>query len=180
VTDEEELHLVFNHFQIGLRDLYARDIVAANDGDVRMGTFVLCAAFLDVLSLTYSAGVRVKGKTAEAKWSLFVSRFFGNEYAFLRAAYNSFRNRLLHNYSAAGILFTHEDGHEHLHCKTEPDGQVWMHRESFVHDVLRALDAFETEVTTDSELRGRVLKHWEQFPPMGLVIRETVPHLAEP
>jgi hypothetical protein len=73
---------------------------------------------------------------------------FGDEYAFLRGAYNSYRNRLLHNYSASGILFTHGAVNAHRHCRSD-GGQTWMHRESFVRDVLAALDAFEHDVTTD-------------------------------
>ena len=173
MTDEEEEQFVRTHFATGLRKFYARDLVAANDGDVRMGTFILCAAFLDTLSLSYSAGVRTKGRTGEAKWNRYVTAYFDDRYVFLRTAYDAFRNRLLHNYSARGILFTHGEGNEHVHCRLEPDGQVWMHRESFVRDVLIALDAFESDVMSDPELRSRVINHWLQFPPMGLVIRQT-------
>ena len=124
MTEEEEQEIVLNHFQIGFRDLYARDLVAANNGDVRMGTFIICAAFLDTLSLTYSAGLRTSGKSGEVKWRTFITQYFGDEYAFLRSAYNSFRNRLLHNYSASGIWFTHGRDNAHLHCRADPSAGV--------------------------------------------------------
>ena len=147
---------------------------AANAGDVRMGTFIIGAAFLDTLSLTDSAGLPKSGNV-EAKWRRFITAYFGDEYAFLRGAYNSFRSRLLHNYSASGILFTHDEENAHRHCRPDPDGQTWMHRESFVRDVLAALDAFERDVTFDPALRSRVIKHWERYPPMGMVFRELGP-----
>ena len=171
MTEDEQQQIVRNNFQIGFRDLYERDITVANDADVRMGTFVLCAAFLDVLSLTYSAGTKEKGKTAEAKWTRFVTRYFGQEYAFLRNGYPSFRSNLLHNYSAQGIFFTHGPDRDHLHCVVDPHGPVWMHRESFVRDVLAALDRFESDALSDEDLRVRVIAHWKRFPPMGLAIR---------
>ncbi len=153
VTPAEEAAVVDQHFTIGFRDLFVRDIVQANAGDVRMGTFVLCAAFLDALSLAYSAGIRVKGGLG-AKWERFVTDYFGPEYALLRTAYDSFRSKLLHNYSARGILFTHGPEHEHLHLQAKGN-RVWMHRESFVRDVLAAFDRFERDAYSDPDLRYR-------------------------
>jgi hypothetical protein len=101
VTPAEEAAVVDQHFTIGFRDLFVRDIVQANAGDVRMGTFVLCAAFLDALSLAYSAGIRVKGGLG-AKWERFVTDYFGPEYALLRTAYDSFRSKLCTTTARAG------------------------------------------------------------------------------
>ena len=112
VTEKEERQIVLNHFQIGLRNLYARDIRAANAGDVRMGTFVLCAAFLDTLALTYSAGLRVPGKKA-AMWRRFIDRYLGERYAVLRDAY---RCRGLHMASwraCPGAVVLTSVGHTH-------------------------------------------------------------------
>ena len=169
VTGDEQ-DAVEQHFGIGFRELYVRDIVHADLGDVRMGTFVLCAAFLDALALTFSAGLRVKGKPGEAKWAQFIERYFGEDYAFLRPAYDGFRNKLLHNYSARGIIFTHGPDQAHLHLRRESNGVTWMHRESFVRDVIAAFDAFEQDVRSSSELRGRVLAHLKVFPPMGVSV----------
>lgn len=171
-SDADTLQSARDHFQIGFRDLYLRDITVANDADVRMGTFVLCAAFLDALALSYSAGMKVKGSKS-GKWSRFVTDYLSDEYLFLRGAYASFRSKLLHNYSADGIIFTHGEGRAHLHCHVDADGRAWMHRESLVRDVTAAFVSFERDVLADAALRARVVAHWERYPPMGLAIRIT-------
>lgn len=164
----EERAAVEQHIGFGFRELYVRDIQHADRGDVRMGTFVLCAAFLDALSLAYSAGVKVPGGLA-GKWTRFIERYFGPEYAFLRPAYGGFRSKLLHNYSARGIAFTHGDQQAHLHLWRDPaTGLPLLHRESFVRDVVAAFDAFEAEVYADADLRGRVLAHFNVFPTISV------------
>lgn len=57
-------------FELAFRDLYLRDIVQADAGDVRMGTFILCGAFIDALALTYSAGKNVPRKKAASRRGL--------------------------------------------------------------------------------------------------------------
>lgn len=154
-------------FDLAFRELYLRDILQADRGDVRMGTFILCGAFIDALALTYSAGTRVPRQQA-GKWAIFMERYFGEPYQDLWDSYDAFRNKLLHNYSPRGIAFTHgpEKGYLHLQVRS---GRVYLHRESFVADVERAYHAFAADLHDDVDLRQRALLHLEEFPPMGLI-----------
>jgi len=155
-------------FGLGFRELYLDDILRANRGDVRMGTFIMCAAFLDALALTYSAGIRVpNGK--RGKWSRFLERYLGAPYEPIWDSYDSFRNKLLHNYSARGIAFTHAPENAHLHLQPAGDG-VMLHRERFVGDVHSAFDRFAQDVRKDDDLRQRAFAHIERYPPMGLAV----------
>ena len=92
-------------FSLGFRELYLEDIERASAGDVRMGTFIMCAAFLDAVSLAYSAGVKVPNGPA-GKWACFMERYLGERYREIWDSYDDYRDRLLHNYSALGIAFT--------------------------------------------------------------------------
>ncbi len=77
--DADERIVYDQVFGLGFRVLYLEDIERANAGDVRMGTFIMCAAFLDALSLAYSAGVRVP-RGAPGKWARFMERYLGEPY----------------------------------------------------------------------------------------------------
>jgi hypothetical protein len=166
VTPEEEAQ--FGRAENGFRDLYLVDILRANDCDVRMGTFILCAAFLDALSLTYSAKLKIPGGK-RGKWTQFMKNYFGKPYERIWDSYDTYRNRLLHNYSAQGIVFIHGPENAALHLQLDTDGNVLLHRESFTRDVEQAFNAFVSDVRADPKLRGRALAHLECYPPMGLV-----------
>jgi hypothetical protein len=154
-------------FELAFRDLYLRDIVQADAGDVRMGTFILCGAFIDALALTYSAGKNVPRRKA-GKWAIFMEQYFGESYRALWDSYGDFRNKLLHNYSPHGIAFTHGPTSEALHL-TLQSGRVLLHRESFVRDVSAAFEKFAADLHADAELRSRALKHLTLYQPIGLV-----------
>ena len=64
-------------FELAFRELFVRDLRHADRGDVRMGTFILCAAFLDALSLTYSAGMKDFPNGKAGKWSRFLKDYLG-------------------------------------------------------------------------------------------------------
>jgi hypothetical protein len=49
------------------------------------------------------------------------------------------------------------------------DGNVILHRESFVRDVEQAFNAFVSDVATDEDLRRRAFAHLQRYPPMGLI-----------
>jgi hypothetical protein len=153
-------------FDLGFRHFFLTDIQRANECDVRMGTFVLCAAFLDALSTTYSAGLKVPGRLS-GKWARFFDHYFPPAYKPVGDAYASFRSLLLHNYSASGLAFTHGPENEDLHLQRQGDLLV-LHRESFVRDVTKAFEAFQAEVGADATLHARIAKHFATTPPMGL------------
>lgn len=154
-------------FGLGFRQLYLEDILRANAGDVRMGTFVLCAAFLDALSLTYSAGMKIASGKA-GKWARFMEEYLGRPYEPIWDSYDTYRNKLLHNYSARGIAFTHAPENASLHLQIR-QGAVILHRESFVRDVEQAFNGFAADVLADAALRKRALAHLGRNPPMGLL-----------
>lgn len=164
-------------FEFAFRDLYLREITSANNGDVRMGTFILCGAFIDALALTYCAGPKVKGGN-RAKWAAFMKAYFGTPYQHVWDTYDAFRNKLLHNYSPRGLSFIHGDEHARWHLAQTNQG-VMLHRERFVADIEAAFDRFVADLRTDADLRRRALKHLEQFPPMGpvRVVTESTPSL---
>jgi hypothetical protein len=154
------------HFEARFRGLQLADIKHANDHDVRMGTFQLCAAFLDALALTYSAPPpKIKGGDS-AKWDTFVHDFFPQpKYASLTGAYGSFRSLLLHNFSASRLAFIH--GHPELHLSTHGELRI-LNRESFVAEVDEAFERFYAAVMGDADLRARALKHLDKHPPIGV------------
>jgi hypothetical protein len=159
--DEETLD---RYIEEGFRRLQLADLKHANERDVRLGTFVLCAAFIDALALTYG---HESGATGDpAKWNLFVERFFAGEaQPALRDKYEGFRCLLLHNFSASGLAFTHE--HPELHLKVT-NGLTVLNREDFVADVEAAFDGFCAEVNANEELRERALKWLTLQPPIGV------------
>lgn len=154
------------YFEGGSRDLSLRDIKQADASDVRMGTFTLCAAFVDAMALTYSAGLKIARNDA-GKWSVFMETFFGEAYRALWNSYSDFRCLLLHNFAPSHRLgFTHGPERARLHLQ-ERDGRLLPHRESFVADVERAFDAFYAEVRTDADLQARALAHLDRYSSSG-------------
>ena len=168
MDDAERSHYneVFGH---GFRTLYLDDIRRANAGDVRMGTFIMCVAFLDALSLAYSADVKVPNGD-RGKWKRFMERYLGEPYEPIWDSYDGLRSKLLHNYSARGIAFSSSSELEGTHLRRTHEGFLILHRESFVNDVVTAFEAFAADVRADAELRARVFKHAERYPPMGTAI----------
>jgi hypothetical protein len=158
--DDETLD---RYLEEGFRGLQLADIKHANDGGVRMGTFALCAAFIDALALTYGHG----GETSDrAKWDTFVERFFtGEARTALRGKYKGFRCLLLHNFSASGLAFTQQ--HPELHLKVT-NGLTVLNREDFVAEVEAAFETFCVEVNANEELRERALKWLTSNPPIGV------------
>jgi hypothetical protein len=166
-TDEEREKLA-RYFDKGFEELALRDIRRANESDVRMGTFILCVAFLDSLSIAYSAGTGVR-KLAE-KWRRFIGPYFDKSYERVANSYGDFRSLLIHNYSASGLAFTHGPENARDHLATLSGDVLILHRESFVADVERAYYAFRADVESDDKLRTLVLRHLERNPPMGVAV----------
>lgn len=147
----------------GFRGLQLADIKHANNGDVRVGTFALCAAFIDGLALTYGPESETSSR---ARWDMFVERFFtGEAQTALRGRYKSFKSLLLHNFSTSGLAFTHR--HPELHLKVA-NGLMVLNREDFVAEVEAAFDRFCAEVKANEELRERALKSLTSRPPIGV------------
>jgi hypothetical protein len=167
-TDGEREKLA-RYFEAGFEELALRDIRHANENDVRMGTFILCVAFLDSLAIAYSAGMKGAGKLAD-KWRRFIRRYFDERYERVANSYGDFRSLLIHNYSAAGLAFTSRPENARDHLATLSGDVLILHRESFVADVERAYHAFRADVESDGELRARVLRHLEKNPPMGVAL----------
>jgi hypothetical protein len=160
-NDDETLD---RYIEEGFRGLQLADIKHANDNDVRMGTFALCAAFIDALAQTYAH----QGETASdrEKWKGFVERFFtGDARVALRGKYKGFRCLLLHNFSASGLAFTQR--RPELHLKVA-NGLTVLNREDFVAEVEAAFERFCAEVNADEELRERALKWLTLRPPIGV------------
>lgn len=152
------------YIEEGFRGLQLADIKHANDSDVRMGTFALCAAFIDALALTYGHESGASG--GPAKWDQFVDRFFGAETrAALLDRYEGFRCVLLHNFSASGLAFTHE--HPELHLQVT-NGLTVLNREDFVAEVEAAFERFCAEVNANGELRARALNWLNLHRPIGV------------
>jgi hypothetical protein len=134
-----------------------------------MGTFILCAAFIDALALAYSAGVKVKGGKG-GKWDRFVRAYLGEAYEPICASYGNFRSLLLHNYSIRGFAFTHGTENAPLHLvRVDNRGDVILHRDTFVRDVVQGFRRFAEDVHADAELRKRVFTHFDRYPPIGLI-----------
>lgn len=153
--DADEKQRLTYHFDYGFRELQLRDIVrsAETDVDIRMGTFIQCAAFIDALALAYSG--TLKGGSAK-KWGRFVKRYFPAEYASV-VTYKGFRCLLLHNFSADLTLgFIHEHPEMHL-CPRLGDGRIMLDRGPFVADVAQAFERFQRDVFADDALGQRVL-----------------------
>jgi hypothetical protein len=147
----------------GFRRLHLADIEQANECGVRLGTFALCAAFIDSLALAYGHESGATGD--EGKWNVFVGRFFAPETrTALRGRYEGFRCILLHDFSASGFAFAH--GRSELHLKVK-DGLTVVNREDFVVEVEAAFERFRTEVSANDELRERVLEWLTLDPPIG-------------
>jgi hypothetical protein len=154
-----------DYFETGFRDLQLADIKHADAADVRMGTFQLCAAFLDALSLAYSAYVVPKLRESD-KWDRFVRQFFDlPRYDALVGGYGGFRCLLLHNFSASGLAFIHAHAESHL---TTRGGLTVLNRETFVVDVERVFNKFYAETKSDAELRSRVLRYLDKHQPVGV------------
>jgi hypothetical protein len=161
------------HFLRGFEELQVRDLELSDANDVRMGTFVQCAAFIDALALANSAGLENPGDPA-AKWRRFVERYFPDEYAPVAAAYKGFRCLLLHNFSAAPTLgFTHDEPWRHL--RREEGGRVILDRHLFVCAVINAFKEFRREVLDDDVLAERVGRWFDLYPPVSFWVPPTPP-----
>ena len=138
----------------------------SDEADIRMGTFVQAAAFIDALALAYSSEMKVTGKLA-GQWSRFVEAYFPADYALIADEYDGLRNKLLHNFSAAPRLaFTHDDEASHL---TDSDGRLILDRGSFVAATTTAYASFKTEALTDEALGRRVLNWFDGHPPIAFL-----------
>jgi hypothetical protein len=161
------------HFDEGFRELMLRDLHKSNEADVRMGTFIQCAAFIDALALAYSPdGEMPNGsKVLDGKrgiWKRYVDAYFPPEYLPVADAYHGFRSLLLHNFSAGESLgFTHDEPWRHLR---DEGGRVVLDRGSFVAAVEESFEKFQHEVLADDVLGERVLRWLDARPPVGFWI----------
>jgi hypothetical protein len=152
------------YLEDGFRRVQLADIKRAHECDVRAGTFVLCAAFIDALALAYGHESGATGD--EGKWNVFVGRFFSTETrTALRGHFEGFRCMLLHDFSASGFALTH--GHPELHLKVK-NGLTVLNREDFVAEVEAAFERFRAEVISNDELGQRALEWLTLRPPIGL------------
>jgi hypothetical protein len=124
-----------------------------------MGSFIMCAAFIDALACAYAGGGDdVSGRD---RWSDFMERYFGRPYERLWDSYGPLRCLLLHNYSAKGVRFTSSEANAGTYLLRVGD-DVILYREDFVRDVRAAYEAFASDVRDDEEIRARVFGHLEQ------------------
>jgi hypothetical protein len=155
-----------DYFDFGFQ-LQVDDLVRSSEADVRMGTFIQAAAFMDALALAYSApGLPKKVKGGDAgKWRRFVDDYFDPVYAPVAAGYDGFRCLLLHNFSASHLLgFTHDEPHRHLQ---DEGGRLILDRGSFVAAIATAYEAFKRDVLANETQGARVLAWLDRYPPVG-------------
>jgi hypothetical protein len=151
------------YFEDGFRDLFLTEVRNANDRDLRMGTFLLAAAFIDALALTHAGHTKDMNKS----WSAFVKRYFKQpDYATLTTLYGGYRSRALHNFSSAKIAFIHNNPRVHLQTFS---GRVHLNRENFVADVEAAFYAFYADVQRQPSLAASALKHLDKYPPLTVI-----------
>jgi hypothetical protein len=163
---DDHQHRLHLHFDRGFRELQLADIQHSDERDIRMGTFIQCAAFIDALALAYSHRLPSPGTDAD-KWRRFVERYFPQPaYAPVAVAYTGFRCMLLHNFSTDPTLaFTHTEPAKHLTPRL--DGRVLLDRGEFVAAVTAAFEEFQREVLADAALAARVLDWLDRHPPLG-------------
>jgi hypothetical protein len=151
-TLREELR---RHFEDSFRDLQLADIKKSVAGDVRMGTFSQCAAFLDALALSFRAP---KNRDGAACWRQFVREYFPQpKYGCVADLYDGYRNKTLHNFSSENIAFVHDKSEAHL--QRDNHGRLTLNREDFVADVESAFEKFWLDVQRDADLAMRVARH---------------------
>lgn len=142
----DERERLVSHFELGFRELLLRDIRLSDKSDVRMGTFIQCASFVDALALAFSPdGLMPDGRAVPGKkrgiWKRFVETYLPQpKYGPVADAYHGFRSLLLHNFSASETLgFTHGEPSRHLQVEGK---RVMLNRGSFVSAVGKAFEKF--------------------------------------
>ena len=162
-TDRQRLT---DHFTLGFRELQLRDLQRSDESDIRVGTFIQCAALVDALALSYSFEVENAGDEA-GKWQRFIAEYFPPKYAPLAAADGGLRSLLSNDSSTAKTIeFTHDEPHRHL--RTENDRLI-LDRSKFVAEVVRAFGAFERDLLYDDALAERVLAWLDRHPPLAFL-----------
>lgn len=160
--DDDGRERLRRYFEEGFRDLFLTEVRDANDRDLKMGTFLLAAAFTDALAITHA------GKTTNLtkNWERFVKRYFPQpKYAILATLYGEFRSRSLHNFSSPRISFIHN--HAELHLPTADP--IILNRENFVADVENAFHAFYRDVQNQPSLATTVLAFLDKCPPLTVI-----------
>jgi hypothetical protein len=177
----EEKRRLADYFDLGF-ELQRVDLVRSDEADIRMGTFVQAAAFIDALAQANSAGLPKKAVPGgdSGKWRRFVETFFPSpEYAPVAAEYKGFRCLLVHNFSASSLIgFIH--GQPHRHLRREGGGLI-LDRGSFVAATSEAFDAFRAAALADLTLGKRVLGWLDDYPPIAYWVppgKPTAPSLG--
>jgi hypothetical protein len=161
-------------------DLQLADLVRSDQVDIRMGTFIQAAAFIDALALAYTwqLSTKVKGGD-EAKWRLFVEECFSADHAAVADHYVGFRCLLLHNFSASpDLAFTSDQPSRHL--QHESSGRLVLDRGSFVAATEQAFQTFRQKVDADDALAARVLSWLDLSPPIAYWTPEPAAGSAPP
>ena len=177
VNDHDRQRLT-DHFALGFRELQLRDIQRSDESDIRMGTFIQCAALIDELALANSFNVEDVGDAPE-KWRRFVGEYFPPKYAPLADADKGLRCLLVHNASATDtFVFTHDEPQRHL--RTENDRLI-LDRSKFVAEVVRAFVAFEHDVLHDEDALAEGVLAWlDLHPPAGSSMPSEITQAMEP
>jgi hypothetical protein len=150
------------YFEEGFDDLFLTEVRSANERDLKMGTFLLAAAFTDALAIAHAGNSNNLSKN----WEHFVNRYFPQpDYAILATLYGDFRSRVLHNFSSPRISFIHDSPGWH-----KPSARpVILNRENFVADVEKAFHAFYHDVQQQPSLASRVLAFLDRCPPLTVM-----------
>lgn len=146
-------------------DLQLVDLVRSDEADVRMGTFVQAAAFIDALARAYTWHLPKKAIPGgdAGQWRRFVRECFPADHSPLAEQYGGFRCLLLHNFSASpDLAFTSSEPLRHL--MREGSGRLVLDRGSFVAATEQAFQTFREKVLADDELAQRVLDWLDQHP----------------
>ena len=176
--DDHDRQRLTDHFALGFRELQLRDIQRSDENDIRMGTFIQCAALIDELALANSFNDEDVGDAPE-KWRRFVGEYFPPKYAPLADADKGLRCLLVHNASATEtFVFTHDEPQRHL--RTENDRLI-LDRSKFVAEVVRAFVAFEHDVLHDEDALAEGVLAWlDLHPPAGSSMPIQIAAAVEP
>jgi hypothetical protein len=177
-VDDHDRQRLNDHFALGFRELQLRDIQRSDESDIRMGTFIQCAALIDELALANSFNVEDVGDEPE-KWRRFVGEYFPPKYAPLADADKGLRCLLVHKASATDtFVFTHDEPQRHL--RTENDRLI-LDRSKFVAEVVRAFVAFEHDVLHDEDALAEGVLAWlDLHPPAGSSMPSEITQAVEP
>lgn len=132
-------------------DWMVGDCWRAVEGRAMVGALILAVCAID------TRGSLLAGKGGSNKtFKDFAARYLPRCEEYTDDVYDGMRNRLVHNYSSRGFVYT--DGNPELHLIKTRGGDLILNVESFVEDVQRAAEAYIADLEEDAELYRKYIK----------------------